>query len=65
MSDNTNKLARWKGAGMGDYYCSLCGEVISGNRILECPNCHALMYTPKEYEQMKKKWELEDEIYDG
>lgn len=23
---NTNKEARWKGARMGDYYCSLCCE---------------------------------------
>lgn len=23
---NTNKEARWKGARMGDYYCSLCKE---------------------------------------
>ena len=39
-----DKQARWKGAGMGEYYCSLCCEV--GNvREQRCPNCHALMYT--------------------
>ena len=59
-----DKQARWKGAGMGEYYCSLCQEVVDGNRRLRCPNCHALMYTQKEYEQMMKEWELENELYD-
>ena len=58
-----DKQARWKGAGTGEYYCSLCCEV--GNvREQRCPNCHALMYTQKEYEQMIKEWELEDELND-
>ena len=34
---------RWKGAGMGDYYCSLCCEEVSGNRHKFCPNCGAKM----------------------
>ena len=61
---NEDKQARWKGAGMGEYYCSLCQEVVDNNRRLRCPNCHALMYTQKEYEQMMKEWELGDELYD-
>jgi membrane protease subunit (stomatin/prohibitin family) len=34
--------ARWKGAGMGDYYCSLCQHTISG-RTKFCPECGAKM----------------------
>ena len=34
---------RWKGEGMGDFSCSLCGEVVSGNHREKCPNCHAKM----------------------
>ena len=34
---------RWKGAGMGDYCCSLCSEVVSGNEHNFCPNCGAKM----------------------
>ena len=34
---------RWEGAGMGDYYCSLCSEEISGNYHNFCPNCGADM----------------------
>ena len=34
---------RWKGAGMGDYFCSLCSEVVSGNEHNFCPNCGAKM----------------------
>lgn len=34
---------RWKGAGMGDYSCSVCGEVVSGCELSECPACHAEM----------------------
>ena len=34
---------RWKGAGMGDYMCSRCAEVVSGNRYHYCPNCGARM----------------------
>lgn len=38
------KYARWKGAGMGAYYCSLCQEEYSGgNRFHYCPNCGAKM----------------------
>lgn len=37
------KHGRWKGAGMGDYMCSLCAEVVSGNRYHYCPNCGADM----------------------
>ena len=37
------KHGRWKGAGMGDYMCSWCGEVVSGNRYHYCPNCGARM----------------------
>ena len=59
---NEDKQAHWKGAGMAEYYCSLCSEV--GNvREQRYPNCHALMYTQQEYEQMMKEWELEDELY--
>ena len=45
--NNTNKQARWKGAGMGDYYCSLCCKTVSGNRLRHCPACGAEMYTDK------------------
>ncbi len=34
--------ARWKGAGMGDYYCSLCNYQMSG-RTKFCPECGAKM----------------------
>ena len=38
------KQGRWKGAGMGDYYCSLCLEQYSGGNKLDfCPNCNAKM----------------------
>ena len=60
---NTNKEARWKGAGMGDYYCSLCCETVSGNRAQRCPLCNALMYTDEEYKHKLEEWELEDELY--
>ena len=59
---NENKLARWKGAGMGEYYCSLCQEVVDNNRRLRCPNCNARMYTNEEYIKKCKEWELEDKI---
>lgn len=35
-------MARWKGAGSGYYYCSLCQEEIFGQRKF-CPNCGAKM----------------------
>jgi len=60
---NTNKKARWKGAGMGDYYCSLCCETVSGNRERRCPKCNALMYTDAEYVKMLNKWKEEDEPF--
>lgn len=38
----TRPSARWKGAGLGDYMCSLCGEIVSGTPKY-CPNCEAKM----------------------
>ena len=35
--------ARWKGAGVGDYYCSLCQETVGGNNFRFCPYCGAKM----------------------
>ena len=36
--------ARWKGAGMGDYSCSLCNATYSGgNEYNFCPDCGAWM----------------------
>jgi hypothetical protein len=64
MMDNTNKQARWKGAGMGDYYCSLCCKTVSGNRARYCPACGAEMYTDAEWERALKEFKLEDEIYE-
>lgn len=60
--DAFEETARWKGAGMGEYYCSRCSETVDGNRRLRCPNCNARMYTNEEYREMAKEWELEDEI---
>lgn len=37
------KEARWKGAGMGMYYCSLCQEEVCGNSFKYCPHCGAKM----------------------
>ena len=38
------KEGRWKGAGLGDYYCSLCCSTYSGgNEYKYCPNCGAKM----------------------
>lgn len=34
---------RWKGAGMGDYLCSVCDETVSGNQYRRCPYCGAHM----------------------
>jgi hypothetical protein len=56
----TERTARWKGAGMGEYYCSFCCEV-GDVRERECPNCHAQMYTDKERERALAEWEAEDE----
>lgn len=43
IKPNATKEARWKGAGMGDYYCSLCQETVTGNELIECPHCGAKM----------------------
>lgn len=37
-----DREARWKGLGMGDYYCSLCQHTMSG-RTKFCPVCGAKM----------------------
>ncbi len=37
------KRGRWKGEGLGDYRCSLCGEVTRHTRTNYCPNCGARM----------------------
>lgn len=37
------KEGRWKGAGMGDYSCSLCGHIVSENTKRICPECKARM----------------------
>lgn len=42
------KRGRWKGYGMGDYSCSLCMEIVSGNRYNFCPNCGADMREVRE-----------------
>jgi hypothetical protein len=60
IMNNTNKEARWKGAGMGDYYCSFCCEV-GDIRSLRYPHCNARMYTNEEYNAKAKEWEAEDE----
>ncbi len=40
----TVKHGRWKGMGMGDYYCSLCNRTYGGgNGFKFCPNCGARM----------------------
>lgn len=61
---NENKLARWKGAGMGEYYCSLCQEIVDDDRSLKCPKCGARMYTNEEYHEKCKEWELEDWLWE-
>ena len=61
---NTNREARWKGAGMGEYYCSLCCE-IGDVRERRCPNCNALTYTDKEYAEKEAFWALEDSLDNG
>ena len=43
--NSEKRKARWKGAGLGDYYCSLCNETYSGGDTFKyCPNCGAQMY---------------------
>ena len=59
---NSDKQARWKGAGLGDYYCSLCCEV-GDIREQICPHCNALMYTDEEYQKKLEEWRLEDTIW--
>ena len=61
--NNSDKEARWKGAGMGEDYCSLCCEA-GDIREQRCPKCNALMYTDKEYAEKKAWWALEDSIED-
>lgn len=34
---------RWKGEGLGDYSCSLCTEIVSGNNYNYCHICGAKM----------------------
>ena len=42
---------RWKGAGMGDYYCSRCCATYSGGDVYNyCPNCGAKMKDESEGE---------------
>lgn len=38
---------RWKGAGFGDYRCSVCDEETSGQPEY-CPHCNAYMGKPEE-----------------
>ena len=57
---NTNKEARWKGAGLGEYYCNLCCEV-GDVREQRCPKCNALMYMDEEYAAKLEEWKAEDE----
>ena len=61
IHDNSSNSVqgRWKGAGMGEYYCRLCCEV-GDVRDRVCPNCGAIMYTDKEYALKQEEWELED-----
>ena len=50
LNDNSKnkREARWKGAGLGDYSCSLCCETYSGGDSFNyCPNCGAKMYDNK------------------
>lgn len=42
------KVGRWKGEGLGDYRCSLCGEVTRHTRTNYCPNCGAEMVKGEE-----------------
>ena len=42
-SAQERKRGRWKGEGLGDYRCSLCGEVTRHARTNFCPNCGADM----------------------
>lgn len=44
---SAERRGRWKGAGMGDYNCSLCGHLQSG-KTNYCPNCGAKMEGEKE-----------------
>ena len=53
---------RWKGAGMGDYMCSLCAMVVSGNRYHYCPYCGARMQSTMG--QLKPKGAVKEEVKD-
>ena len=57
------RQAHWKGAGMGDYYCSLCCETVGGNRERYCPACGAEMYTDAEWEEALRAWEADRMFY--
>ena len=59
---NINKEARWRGAGFGDYECTLCWERVSGNRERYCPYCGATMYNDTEWEKALEKFKWEDEF---
>ena len=37
------KHGRWKGEGLGDYMCSLCGAITTHTRTNFCPNSGAHM----------------------
>lgn len=51
---------RWKGAGLGDYYCSVCGFVVGGSkRTKECPECHAVM------DDFEEDGDIEDIIFNN
>lgn len=41
--DAVKPNGRWKCAGLGDYYCSLCCFVVSGSNYHYCPHCGANM----------------------
>ena len=41
--ETQRKKGRWKGKGLGDYRCSLCGEVTRHTRTNFCPWCGAEM----------------------
>lgn len=52
---------RWKGVGMGQYSCTRCQNVVSGNHHEICPHCYALMDVPEDND--KNIWEqLEQEF---
>lgn len=45
IKEDKKREGRWKGAGLGDYACSLCGGQYSGaDHFKYCPDCGAKMY---------------------